>query len=592
MQRGTSIMKINYRELKTGVLHNVDLLESVAITREAINLVEYLREIKRRVSNDHFNLVVLGEFKRGKTTFLNALLETDILPTDVLPLTSIVTLIKFGKEIRIKVIFLNDETKIIAADQLPDYVTEAGNPGNEKKVKEVHLKHPSPYLKDGIVLIDTPGVGSIYQNNTDETYNYLPKVDAAIFLLSSDQPISQSEIDFLKDISRYSVKTFFILNKADYLSEKDRQKAVEFSEKVLIEKVGFSKASIYPLSAKLALEGKIEQDDNKLKASNLPLFTATLESFLLSEKGAAVINAACTKGIHAAYELRLGLELEIKALGIPIDELKAKIVLFDEMVKGLRQEQEDNSYIFKGEMNKVYRELEQEITKFQESCKETLTKEIDQIYRREGLSGRKLMGCIENYIEDRIKTALAEWQPEVEKKVRDTFDKVVSRFTTRTNRVVGELLRQSAEIFDLKLEGFTKVEALTDDSSLYYIFGEEQTMFVPDSIKLYALFLPKFISGPMIMTEMRKKMERELDRNCGRLRTDYNERIIKSSNSFKNLFAKKFHTAIDGTRLVLTRTIEIRERSQKEASESYKMLSQQMTVLNSAITRFNSLFPG
>ncbi len=585
-------MDKNYGKLKTGVLQNIDILENVAIKRGEEGLVGYLLELKQKLLKDYFNLVVLGEFKRGKTTFLNAVLGSDILPTDVLPLTSVVTLIKYGPEVKIEVNFLNGETKTITSEQLPGYVTESGNPANEKKVKDVRLEHPSAYLKDGIILIDTPGVGSIYQNNTDETYSYLPKVDAAIFILSADQPLSQSEVGFLKDITRYSVRTFFILNKIDYLSEKDMQKSIEFTKKILNEKIGFTDVNIYPLSARMALEGKIEQDENKLTASNFPLFTATLEKFFLAEKGLAVIRAACNKGKNAAFELRLGLELEMKALAIPIDELKDKVALFDEMAERLQQEHNDNSYIFKGEMNKVYHALEREITRFQEGYNDVLTREIEQIYQKEGLSGRKLMNYLENYIEDKIKTAFKEWQPEVEKKVRGAFDKVVSRFTAGTNHAVGELLRQSAEIFDLKVEGFTEAELLTDETSLYYIFGEEQTLFLPDSIRLYSLLLPKFISGPMIMAEMRRKIERELDRNCGRLRTDYNERIIKSSDAFKKLLEDKFNTAIAGTRLVLTRTVEKREQSQKEASESYGILSQQLTVLESAITGFNSIYPG
>jgi hypothetical protein len=135
------------------------------------------------------------------------------------------------------------------------------------------------------------------------------------------------------------------------------------------------------------------------------------------------------------------------------------------------------------------------------------------------------------------------------------------------------------------------MEALTDETKLYYIFGEQQSLLVPDSIKLYAIFLPKLLTGPMIMSEMRKKIERELDRNCGRLRTDYNDRIIKSANGFKKLFEKKFDAAIEGTRLVLTRAIEKREQSQKEAAAAHEKLSRQMEVLEAAIEGFNSLSP-
>lgn len=584
-------MDKSYGELKTGIINSLESVAGVTGEREAGELSAYLSEIKQKLHHDVFNLVVLGEFKRGKTTFLNALLGADILPTDILPLTSIVTLIRYGQDIRIEVDFISGDTSTITPAELLDYVTEAGNPGNEKKVKQVLLEYPSPYLKEGIILIDTPGVGSIYQSNTDETYKYLPKVDAAIFLLSSDQPISQSEIAFLKDISRYSAKTFFVLNKIDYLSEKDRPKALSFAKKVLAETAGYGEVNIYPLSAKLALEGKIEHDDDKLQASRLQVFTADLENFLLSGKGLAVISAACNKGRNAAYELRLGLELEQKAMGIPLAELKAKIALFDEMVKELRQEQVDNSYIFKGEMSKVYQELEREITKFQSGTSETLTGELDQAARQQGLSGRKLLSYMEEYIEDRIKAAFVQWQPEVEEKVRVTFDQVVSRFTNRTNRIVGELLQHSAEIFDLRLEGFTRMEALTDETRLYYVFGQEQSLLVPDSIKLYALFLPKLLSGPMIMSEMRKKLERELDRNCGRIRTDYNDRIIKSANGFKQLFEKKFEAALEGTRLVLSRAIEKREHSQTEAAAAQEKINRQMEVLEAAINEFNSLSP-
>jgi len=576
-------MDKTYGKLKTEVLKNLELIENIAAKRDIAHLVEYLGEIKQKLLQDRFNLVVLGEFKRGKTTFLNALLGADLLPTAVVPLTSIVTLIQYGERISAKVTFLDGGSKETTLGELFAYVTEEGNPGNEKKVKLVQLEYPSPYLKDGVVLIDTPGVGSIYQNNTDETYNYLPKVDAAIFLLSSDQPISRSELDFLKDIEQYSAKTFFILNKIDYLSKQDREKALEFAKKVLAENIGFEKINIYPLSAKLALEGKLSGSAEKLKASNLPAFTAVLENFLLDEKGRAVINAACNKINNAAGELQLGLEIEMKALGIPVQELKAKVAVFDEMVKKLRQEQEDNGYIFQGEKDKVYQELEREITIFQENQNTLIIKEVEQEYQtKKGLSGRKLIRYLEDYIENRIRSAFDEWQPRVEEKVRKAFDRVIARFISQTNRVIGELLKQSAEIFDLKVEGFAEVEAFTEDTKLYYVFGEQSNMFVPDAVKLYALFLPKFITGPMIMREMRKKVERELDRNCGRLRTDYNERITKSVKGFKSLFDEKFNSAIEGTRLVLTRAIEKRERSEKEAAEAYKKLAEQVEALISS----------
>jgi GTPase SAR1 family protein len=155
-------------------------------------------ELREKIQDNVFNLVVLGQFKRGKTTLINALLGAEILPTAVVPLTSIATILRYGEALNIKVYFNDGRIEEIEPASLHQYVTEKGNPKNEKDVREVIITYPSLYLKDGVRLIDTPGVGSIYEHNTDVAYRYLPKSDAALFLLSVDQPLGfcrESEVN-------------------------------------------------------------------------------------------------------------------------------------------------------------------------------------------------------------------------------------------------------------------------------------------------------------------------------------------------------------------------------------------------------------
>ena len=178
-------------------------------------------EMKEKLETNTFNLVVVGQFKRGKTCLINALLGADILPVSVIPLTSIVTIVVYSETLAVKVFFKNGKTVDIPVESLPDYVTETGNPKNEKEVSEVVVLYPSPYLKDGVRLVDTPGVGSVYIHNTDVAYRYLPKSDAALFLLSIDQPVSSAEIEFLNDVREYAGRIFFLLNKTDYLSAEE-----------------------------------------------------------------------------------------------------------------------------------------------------------------------------------------------------------------------------------------------------------------------------------------------------------------------------------------------------------------------------------
>ena len=562
--------------IKRELLTQLQAIESLSCQREATHLATYAKEVWEKLESDKFNLVVLGEFKRGKTSFINALLGTELLPTAVVPLTSIVTVIEYGKDLKAEVLFLNGGKKVIEISEIASYVTEECNPNNEKGIKLVRLEYPSQYLKEGIILIDTPGVGSIYQNNTDETYNYLPKVDAAIFLLSSDQPLSRSECGFLKKIEQYSAKTFFILNKIDYLEETDRKKALEFAKKALESKAGFKNVNIVPLSAKNALAGKLKNNKKLLIESNLLGFTRLLDQFLLTEKGQALLNAACSKGINAANELQMGIDLETKALMLPHDELQTKIRIFDKMVENLAQEQEDNKYILKGEMSKVYHVLEAELSRFQENQNIALEKKVKELYlEKKNLSSRELLKFLENFVDCSVKDALDNFKPTVEEKVRVAFEKVVARFTVKTNKVVEELLRQSAEIFEIAVDGFTKMESLTTESKLYYLFGEEASMLLPDTVKIGALFLPKFMAGPMILKEMKKKVERELDRNCGRLRTDFNERIYESAKDFQKIFEEKFSSAVEGTRSVLSRTISKRQENKHELENTLTVISRQ-----------------
>lgn len=140
----------------------------------------------------------------------------------MIPLTSVVTIIGYGDQLRIEVLFQNGQRRQISSHELSGYITERENPQNKKGVLEVDIAYPSEYLKDGVRIIDTPGVGSVYSHNTEVAYNYLPQVDAAIFVITVDPPLSAAEEDFLKDIREYVHKLFFVLNKIDYVEEAEK----------------------------------------------------------------------------------------------------------------------------------------------------------------------------------------------------------------------------------------------------------------------------------------------------------------------------------------------------------------------------------
>ena len=165
----------------------IRLLESLTqwLSPSFPDLIPHSVNVASKLRDNKFNLVVVGQFKRGKSTLVNALVGDDILPTAVVPLTSIVTVLRHGTEEKITVNFSDGTTEIIPREKLHEYVTEKLNPRNVKKVESVDISLPCRFLEGGVQLVDTPGVGSIYAHNTDAANHFLPESDATVFLMTA-----------------------------------------------------------------------------------------------------------------------------------------------------------------------------------------------------------------------------------------------------------------------------------------------------------------------------------------------------------------------------------------------------------------------
>ncbi len=131
---------------------------ATATVIDGIN-AQALDALRRKFDEHAFHLVVAGEFKRGKSTVINALLGVDLLPTGVVPLTSVVTQLRHEDAPAVHVRFDSGEQRSVPVETLAEYVTERGNPENVKRVNEVVVGFPADWLKGGLRLVDTPGVG-------------------------------------------------------------------------------------------------------------------------------------------------------------------------------------------------------------------------------------------------------------------------------------------------------------------------------------------------------------------------------------------------------------------------------------------------
>jgi GTP-binding protein EngB required for normal cell division len=265
-----------------------ELLRSIKHSFKEHNLSSGEEEIQGllvKLAEDRFNLAVVGQFKRGKSTLMNAIIGRDLLPTGLLPLTSAITTLRYGPQEKV---FLKRKNWVLEQEiplsTLAEYVTEQGNPGNEKGLVEARIELPIQFLRRGLHFIDTPGIGSTQEKNSLTTYEFIPEADAVIFVTSVEAPLSKTEEDFLREIRQYVRKLFIIVNKMDLILPIERQPILDYIQKGLQGVLGQEPFRLFPLSARQSLEAKRSSNFRLLKESGLEEFEEVLTTFLSQDK--------------------------------------------------------------------------------------------------------------------------------------------------------------------------------------------------------------------------------------------------------------------------------------------------------------------
>ncbi|UJV39940.1 dynamin family protein [Streptomyces sp. AMCC400023] len=189
---------------------------------------ELLDQSRTRLERGTCRVVVAGEFKRGKSMLLNALVERPrLFPVDVDVATCVVCTLCWGPREQ-AVVHLGDPRTggrdathqvTIALDQLPEYVTEQGNPRNHKRVRLVEIQAPVPQLESGLVLIDTPGVGSVNPEHTTATRAFLEHADGLVFVCDAIEPLATYELDFLDEALGKCEVVITVVTKTDKVAD-------------------------------------------------------------------------------------------------------------------------------------------------------------------------------------------------------------------------------------------------------------------------------------------------------------------------------------------------------------------------------------
>ena len=208
-----------------------------------------------RLRSRKITIAVIGQFKRGKTTLINSILGSKLLPVGIVPITAAITRIEYapdaapgtpdaapngeaaavdGETATATVFFTNGLSEQVPVSDLHEYISEQENHDNERGVAEVELLTDAEFLKGGLTLVDTPGVGSVHEQNSKSAMDFARESDGVIFMLSVDSPLNQIEVDFLRKVRRFAGKFYFAVNKIDRVDEDELEEYLEYCRSLIV----------------------------------------------------------------------------------------------------------------------------------------------------------------------------------------------------------------------------------------------------------------------------------------------------------------------------------------------------------------------
>jgi GTP-binding protein EngB required for normal cell division len=206
----------------------LDMVADLCRRHQITALEDFLQSCRSFAEEKTLNIAILGRFKAGKSSFLNHLLGRCLLPVGVIPVTTVVTEVQYGPREEAEILFLDGRTEQITVERIGEFISERENPENSKQVRRVRVELPAMERYRGIHFVDTPGLDSVFEHNTDASLEWLPNVGLALVAVGVDTPLSQHDVELIRNLSRYTPHIALLLTKVDVLDEGERAQVQDF----------------------------------------------------------------------------------------------------------------------------------------------------------------------------------------------------------------------------------------------------------------------------------------------------------------------------------------------------------------------------
>jgi GTPase SAR1 family protein len=491
----------DYNKLARNLIFDLKKLRSFS---EKLNIQQSLASIDdvlARIENKTFWVAVVGEFKRGKSTFINALLGEEILPSDIEPCSATINRVTYSLSKYVEVEFKDGRKEKIEIDKLSEYVTKL-TPEAEAvaaNVKEAVVYYPASYCKNNIDIIDTPGLNDD-PSMTGVTLSVLPRVDAAILVIMAQSPVSEVERDFLENklLINDLGRVIFVVTGIDRCNRPgDADKVIASVEKrikeyvlgraaeqwgedsaeyeVYLKKIG--KPKVFGLSAYQALEAKGNNDDELLAKSRFTEFEQALEQFLAKERGAIELQVPLNRVIASSGEILSTINIQENALKMKQEDFEKIYETSVQEISELRRRKKEEMELINRASENVRYNVRPLLNKLEDDLKQTAIQVIDAttITPKEVSNKKALAEKLSHKVSSSLQNAGQKLAEKIQTEIQKGLAEEIDRLKDFANSVVTVLSRIEMQFINVEADAIRKRsaggEAITAALAVFTGFG-------------------------------------------------------------------------------------------------------------------------
>ena len=571
------ILLEHHKQAKREIVARFQQLAQVA---ESVGMLTLARDIRAtripKLEAERFHLVILGEFNHGKSTFVNAMLGQDVLPTGITPTTASINHVVYAANPTARVVLSSGESKYLDPGQLKEWVTVAG--GHASEVAFVELGYPSDLLHNNVVLVDTPGVNDLNEQRAEVTYGYVPRADAVVFLLDAGQALKDSEREFLRSrvLEAARDRLIFVLGKVDLLSADERSAVLDYVQGGL--------AKITPDPVVFALSAKTRD--------GMPELMQYLERFLARDRASVILDNAAADAARTASYLENNLGVRMRAYDLDMGQLEQRIAAVREQLDASKRKLDDLHVRIDADAASIKNQIALDLEAFAKTFVQVLPSQIDAV------DADDVKKYLPAFIEDKFK----EWAEVEGAKLAAMLEHLAEEVIAITNENVAAAAATLAERLgpnDTQVE--ITVDSFKYDVGIYAVgaLGTTVMLFVNAlagglltlAAPILAIVLKSKVAGDIRM-QAKEKVPGAILNAAEAMRPHFDKCIDDFARRLSEFVTNAGNTLYKGISEILDRTMAERRERGGEVAELRTSTTSQIEAVRAARSALGQLREG